>query len=840
VSKMPTNRSNSIPKLRRTPEEKGMPDEAALIEMATVYLECQNRLWPQLVALGLVPANTSENSSILAREFRNHFLGYEIPPDPQFEFDVELALAYDRYSDPGSNPRSLAQQLRLQLEKAGQNQQFIPWQYVFADAAVTGTISNRRGYLMAKAVIEKQVANVRTLYIDEIGRASRDAIEALYLGRLINDCEKRLIGVSDGFDSTLPHAKMMLHMFAMMQEWFIDQLREKVKRGMDYGFDTDANLQAPPFSYVLVDRVDERGNPMYGKKGEQLKSRQIDENTRRFILVAFDLYANRGKSTSRIAAIFNRLRAGGISNWNKTRISKLLRRRLYVGIATYRMTKMVRNGKTIKIVKRPRREWKVRRVRHLQIVPYALWKKTQNRLKIVNDAWREQRVNGGNRAEVYPNRLIRPTCGLCKHVMYMGSSGKNATYFCPNANDGAKSCKFRGFKNIRIIEDCVLNVILGEVLTEEVAGRLVESINLHIQQAAKVPKEDTSHLLADLREAQRKIDNLYSLVESKGNFPGADERIAKYERDKKELNQQIRDARKRSTPAPDPVTLEQIRPYFDRIGELLQQDLATAAPLLKVLTGPIEVFPTGKKQGNRHVWEAKFTANFAHVCLEIGKRSELPTKGLWEYLLDHSWKFDLPVVAKLAKVPKYEATAPAVAYALAKGVSKNALAIRFRTDWQTIDDAEAFAKDGTRPPAIKRSAKKTEARKRIPIEQAHGQDIVRRVDELHQSFFRIGQELGISESSVRRVYDQLRPEQLNQTIADGTRRKRNRRYTIAYERVLEARELLKQGVRVDEVVRRLNLSSSSVYRELAEIRKEGKVTSHGKRASRRNRVDRGL
>jgi hypothetical protein len=190
-------------------------------------------------------------------------------------------------------------------------------------------------------------------------------------------------------------------------------------------------------------------------------------------------------------------------------------------------------------------------------------------------------------------------------------------------------------------------------------------------------------------------------------------------------------------------------------------------------------------------------------------------------------------MAKLAKMPKYEAIAPLVRAAREKGVSKNCLAIRFRTDWQTIDDAEAFSKDGARPPAINSTAKNPNAKKRVSIQQAHGNEVVRRVDELHQSFFRIGQDLGISETSASRVYDQMHPEQLQQSISDGARRQRNRRYNMSYERVVEARELLKQGVKVEAIVRRLNLSSSSVHRELTEMGKQGVETSHRKRVSKR-------
>jgi hypothetical protein len=40
----------------------------------------------------------------------------------------------------------------------------------------------------------------RRLYADELGRARRDHIEALRLGKFVEALRKRMIGVSDGFD----------------------------------------------------------------------------------------------------------------------------------------------------------------------------------------------------------------------------------------------------------------------------------------------------------------------------------------------------------------------------------------------------------------------------------------------------------------------------------------------------------------------------------------------------------------------------------------------------------------------------------------------------------------
>ena len=40
---------------------------------------------------------------------------------------------------------------------------------------------------------------------------------------------------------------MMLHVFAMVQQWFIDQLREKVLRGMSDGFAEVRTLASSPW-----------------------------------------------------------------------------------------------------------------------------------------------------------------------------------------------------------------------------------------------------------------------------------------------------------------------------------------------------------------------------------------------------------------------------------------------------------------------------------------------------------------------------------------------------------------------------------------------------------------
>lgn len=101
-----------------------------------------------------------------------------------------------------------------------------------ADAAVSGTTVARRGYQLSKGLIESETSKCQRLSLDEIGRASRGLNDVLSLGRLIENAGKRMIGASDGFDSAQTHSRQMLVVFAMLHEWFVDQLRKKVHRGM--------------------------------------------------------------------------------------------------------------------------------------------------------------------------------------------------------------------------------------------------------------------------------------------------------------------------------------------------------------------------------------------------------------------------------------------------------------------------------------------------------------------------------------------------------------------------------------------------------------------------------
>lgn len=784
---------------RRRKQERGLPDSVALLALADAYLELQNRFWPELVQNGTVARYTPENVAILADDFRNRFLDEatrnQIVAIP---LDVEIAAGYTRYSDDGSNPRSLAQQLKLILEKARSNNHFIPWSNVFADAAVTATSAYRRGYMMGKSALADYKSRITVLYIDEIGRASRDAIEALSLARfIVEQLDKRLIGVSDSFDSTLPHSKAYLQMFAMVQEMFIDQLVHKVNRGMNDAFDNGRNTGLPAFGFKLAYKSDTLGRPVFARDGKRETELVVAEPEAKLVCKAFELFAKRNRSPERIAKLFNRLKAGGSDSWDGSRIRKLLCRWKYIGVCVYRMSRQVRHRVTgkVTVVKRPRKDWKVRRERRLQIIPYSLWKAAKRRLKLCAAAWKASR-SSPSRTEVYPTTLVRPICYKCKAPLQLGRSGKYASYCCPNGIYGKKGCDFRGYKTVRLVEEAVLQEVSQRILVKEVFQNLVQKANDYLSQEAKAPREDSKPLEDELNRNRRKLENLYSLVETQGvdALPGAHKRIADLESEQAKLKKQLRDMNARNAPPPAPLTCEDVFPYIERLRDLLYGDVAVAAPLLRLLTGSITVRPTGEKRGKRAVWEASFASNLITAMVEIDRRSNCPTNGTLEYLSTRSWTIPESHAAEIYDVPIYEELAAEFREMRRAGMSVQAMATRKQMPWAQARECLNFALTGVRPQwKTKGKPKGTNSKKQRYLEISA--EVVRRHDVERQTFAKIARELKVSEHTVRRAYDAGRPDLLEAARQAGEAPKRPN--NICYPKAVldSVAEMVKAGER---------------------------------------------
>jgi DNA invertase Pin-like site-specific DNA recombinase len=300
---------------RARSDDFGLPDRETLVDLAATYLDIQARLWPNLVGTPAVPVSMPATIQPMAEAFERRFRSQAVEvfrPSGGARPWSALGIAYLRFSDEGSNPRSLAQQLINVLTRARREGVFVPWEYVLADAAVSGTLACRRGYTIAKALVERrQESGASWFLIDDLSRMSRSTIESLRLGELTADTEVRLVGASDGFDSANPQSTILLPMLGSMNEAFIHQLKAKVRRGMDDAFRRGDNIQPPGVGYRLVDVKDSAGNLVITHKGTIEKLVEIDPEAAEWTRRGAEMIAYEGKSAIDVARLFNVHKVGG-------------------------------------------------------------------------------------------------------------------------------------------------------------------------------------------------------------------------------------------------------------------------------------------------------------------------------------------------------------------------------------------------------------------------------------------------------------------------------------------------------------------------------------------------
>ena len=233
----------------------GLPNRADLLELTITYLTRQAQHWPELVGRELLPEHNPESLTRLVVEFEKSYVSGQFVSSNVLATlgsdSPELGAAYIRYSDAKSNTRSLDQQLINVLQIARREQVFIPWNRVFADAAISGTTSARTGYQMLGNLIQSDQTRVARLFVDDLDRLNREQIESFQFLELVNANNMRLT-TANGFDSSQEMSKVARSFKAKQNKFFVAQLTGKVFRGMIHEHTQRQKLGLPPTGLKVV------------------------------------------------------------------------------------------------------------------------------------------------------------------------------------------------------------------------------------------------------------------------------------------------------------------------------------------------------------------------------------------------------------------------------------------------------------------------------------------------------------------------------------------------------------------------------------------------------------
>lgn len=581
----------------RRDRERGLPDDAALRQLAALWLETQRRLWPSLARNGSLPRPSEELLAKMAAAFRERFVTRTLVPfvnEGAPKPWIATGASYIRYSSVKSSKRSLDDQLLLQLQRAATDKVYLPWEGIFADAAITGTHAFRNGYAMVKEYMA--MPGPAVLYLDELGRASRDMLETLQLARLIESLDKRMIGVSDSYDSKATGSKNTLLVLGMVNEMFVDQLRDKISRSRE-GMKLRGNIiYTPPLGIRLVPVKDARGEPIVSHHGKVKRAFAIDPAHVGTVNRLATMFVDERLSARRIAIEFNLVAEAGRRSWNAATVLSMLTCHLYVGISiTNRFRWISGTGEKRKRVRTARSEWTVERFRHLQIWSWKRWKSIQERLREVRQAFPgRQRPTPAiaSRNTVYPTTILSGVvfCGSCGRELLLWKSNckKHYQFYCPNGRQAVKGCKFRSTKSVALLSEAILSFVRDKVFTEERVRQLVSAANRYLEEERTRPKTDPTGLIESLDDATARRDRLIALVADgmSGDLAVVREQILKLDAAVKDIKSAIGVATARLQDIA-PLTEATVLSLLKDLPELLSQEPHLAAPALRALLGKV-------------------------------------------------------------------------------------------------------------------------------------------------------------------------------------------------------------------------------------------------------------
>ena len=617
---------------RRGKVDRGLPDRQSIRDLAEMYLAEQAKHWGESAVDGLIIESMVES---FTAAFRDHA---STPPDRASPVS-SLAVAYLRYSDHNSNSRSLAQQLRNVLAWARQHDLFVPWAYVFGDAAITGRITARAAYRLCRRATLTDPA-VRFLIVDDVGRSNRGTSATLDLGNEVVDSGRHLAGASDGFDSRQPQWKMLLTVNAMMHEAFVDSLRQKVDRGMTDGFERGDVVSGTCLGYRLVPRLDAQGRPVFRSNGAPKHAREIVPEEAELVREIFALYAEGRLSPTAIVRRFNEQGIRGLS-WDKSYIHKILRRSLYRGVEERLITRRTldRHTGAIRTAIRPKAERQVRSVPELRIVGDELWEKAQARLAQAGAQARRPRQQR-DWSRVYLRRLDL-VCGVCGTPLKLGhSSARYASVCCPRGVDGKHGCTLKGYKSLRHIEPVVLAHLQATLVTPEFVDGVTASANARLEELASAPPPDLTALRHAIADDERQAGRITAGLSRVRNETAIERILAEVDHlqariDAAKARLVAAEASARSTPRP--IVRREVEALLADLPGLLADEMASVAPVLAEITGPIRVTQEAVEGKKRPVWYGSFEVDGAAAMLALAKREDCPSRGTWEFLKTRAW-----------------------------------------------------------------------------------------------------------------------------------------------------------------------------------------------------------
>jgi site-specific DNA recombinase len=439
---------------------------------------------------------------------------------------------YARYSSDMQKPESIEDQIReckAYAEKIG-------WQvleeHIYTDYAITGTDILREGYNRLKTAALQHSFDF--ILVDDLSRLGRNTAESIGAFSEITFYGVNIVSVADGIDTSKKGAKMPFYFKSVMNEFFLDSLREQVLRGQKGQVERGYSAGGRLYGYSYQEIFDPTGaKDRLGRLKRLGVTIKIDPEQANIVKKIFEMRI-KGHGLKSIAKYLNESRVspprpdkkGRISlTWCPSSIREILRNEKYIGDWTWNKTKWIKypGSKKKKKIDRPKEEWVISQRQDLRIISDKLWhsvrslekKSTTN--KIRSKKGQLTGYYGSTTREKYLfSGLLK--CGVCGGSMVAVTSKNRGSYLVCGLHRmrGDMACPNSTRIDRHLVEKTLLSEISEKLLEPKNLRRILEKTNRKLQVVLSGKPQDIAVLDSQRKELEESIDNLLQFI-MKGN-----------------------------------------------------------------------------------------------------------------------------------------------------------------------------------------------------------------------------------------------------------------------------------------------------------------------------------
>ena len=417
------------------------------------------------------------------------------------------AVLYARYSSDMQRDSSIDDQLRncrRRVEVEG-------WTvtHVYADRAISGSDANRPDY---RAMLDAAArGEFDVLVIDDLSRFSRDSVEQERAIRRLEFQQIRIISTSDGYDSTSKARKVHRGFKGLMNEIFLDDLRDKVHRGQTGQAEKQYWLGGRAYGFDLRPTLDPVRKDAYGQPERIGTKLEVNPEQAAVVQEIFQLYIE-GVSCRQIAQRLNdrgvpsagstwKRKVRRCSGWAGSAVRAILFNPLYTGLVRWNVSQFIRNPDTgaFKRLRRPSDDVIQHHDESLRIVSDQIFQAARNRTRRASAP--NQRLKSGGRAKyLLSGLLICEQCGA--HYVMIGAS----CYGCGGVREGACDNK-TSFRRTKA-EAAILGPVHKELLAPKRAVRMAKELQQLYLEQARQSEARAVEAPQELQELTARIDRL--------------------------------------------------------------------------------------------------------------------------------------------------------------------------------------------------------------------------------------------------------------------------------------------------------------------------------------------